>query len=135
MTNGLYSKYTVLEDGEPVEDCFVLEPADDPAAIAAIEAYADATNDESLAEDLRAWIDSDGGRKESGAPHRFGVGREFETLPKYHWRIANRLLDMDTGEPLYRLSGVEGYANYGETKIIRESVLVDEDGWTPVVLD
>lgn len=50
---GLYTKYTVEKGGEPVEGCFVLEPATDPAARRAILAYAAATNNASLATDLR----------------------------------------------------------------------------------
>lgn len=58
MTDGLYSKYHVEKDGESVDECFVLEPADDPAAREALEAYADATNNDELADDLREWVRS-----------------------------------------------------------------------------
>lgn len=54
-TSGLYKKYEVRKGGEPVEDCFVLEPADDPAAREALLSYASATEDDELAEDLREW--------------------------------------------------------------------------------
>lgn len=54
--DGLYGKYAVFEDGEPVEGCFVLEPESDPAALAAMKTYAQATDDHELAEDLEAWI-------------------------------------------------------------------------------
>lgn len=53
---GLYGKYEVRKNGEPVEDCFVLDPESDPAARVALSAYADATDDDSLAEDLREWL-------------------------------------------------------------------------------
>lgn len=53
---GLYEKYDVREDGEPVEGCFVLEPESDPAARKALLAYADATDDEALADDLCQWV-------------------------------------------------------------------------------
>lgn len=53
---GLYEKYEVLRDGEPVEGTFVLRPETDQAAQEAILAYADATDDEELAYDLRFWI-------------------------------------------------------------------------------
>lgn len=51
-------KYVVLksDSGEPVEDCFVLRPDKDKAAIAALIAYADATDNQVLAKDIRAWI-------------------------------------------------------------------------------
>lgn len=56
--DGLKRKYVVLksDSGEPVEDCFVLRPDKDKAAIAALFAYADATDNQVLAKDIRAWI-------------------------------------------------------------------------------
>jgi len=69
---GLYEKYEVYKDGEAVPNCFVLEPETDSAAREALIRYAEATDDEELAEDLREWatdlctrsVDtgSDGGR-------------------------------------------------------------------------
>ncbi|MBX0325789.1 hypothetical protein EGH21_22485 [Halomicroarcula sp. F13] len=53
--NGLYDKYEVYRDGEPVEECFVLEPADDPAAREALLSYASATDDDALSDELRKW--------------------------------------------------------------------------------
>ncbi len=58
MGEGLYSKYEVRKDGEPVADCFVLEPEDDGAARRALEEYARETDDEELSQDLRDWIAS-----------------------------------------------------------------------------
>ena len=52
---GLYNKYTVInnETGREVEDwCFVLKPSKDPAAKVALKAYANATENESLRNDL-----------------------------------------------------------------------------------
>lgn len=66
--SGLYQKYEVRKDGEPVEDCFVLEPADDHAARIALIAYANTTDDEELADDLWDWLwelrEEDGDRDE-----------------------------------------------------------------------
>ncbi len=53
---GLYRKYRVEKDGEPVENCFVLEPESDSAAREALIEYAEHTDDEDLAEDLREWV-------------------------------------------------------------------------------
>lgn len=55
---GLYEKYTVLknEDGSPVTNCFVLRPAEDPAAVAALRAYAAATDNAELANDIINWV-------------------------------------------------------------------------------
>ena len=48
---GLYGKYTVYKnkDGSLVTDCFILRPAKDPAAVAALRAYAAATDNAELA--------------------------------------------------------------------------------------
>lgn len=56
--DGLKRKYVVLKSdtGEIVENCFVLRPDKDKAAIAALLAYADATDNQVLAKDIRAWI-------------------------------------------------------------------------------
>mgnify|MGYP006276660821 FL=1 len=56
-TRGLYGKYEVSEDGNPVGECFVLEPDSDHAAREAIRAYAAATENEDLADDLDEWMD------------------------------------------------------------------------------
>lgn len=53
---GLYGKYKVTKAGEPVEQCFVLEPENDPAALAALKTYALETDDDWLAGDLAHWI-------------------------------------------------------------------------------
>lgn len=55
---GLYGKYIITKaDGTPVTDrCFVLKPDKDPAAVAALQAYAAATDDEQLRDDLYAWV-------------------------------------------------------------------------------
>jgi hypothetical protein len=54
--DGLHAKYEVFEDGERVENCFVLEPETDSAARAALIEYAEETNNEDLAQDLRDWV-------------------------------------------------------------------------------
>lgn len=54
--SGLYDKYEVYEDGEPVDDCFVLEPESDEAARVALWAYAMACDDDELQRDIITWI-------------------------------------------------------------------------------
>jgi hypothetical protein len=54
--DGLYEKYEVYKDGEPVPNCFVLEPESDSAAREALIRYAEETDDEELADDLRKWV-------------------------------------------------------------------------------
>lgn len=57
-TDGLKRKYIVLKSdtGESVENCFVLRPDKDEAAIAALLAYAEATENQVLAADIRKWL-------------------------------------------------------------------------------
>lgn len=68
---GLKIKYNVtkVSDGSPVYDCFVLRPDRDPAAIAAIYAYAEATPNKTLAEDLRRWMEELKERRVNNAPN------------------------------------------------------------------
>lgn len=57
---GLYNKYAVTkQDGTPIEDCFVLRPAQDRHAWKALHQYALAVADENptLYYDLLLWLD------------------------------------------------------------------------------
>ncbi len=60
---GLYVKYNVVkaDTGETVYDCFVLRPDRDPAAVNALRAYADATQNKALASDIIKWIGAENG--------------------------------------------------------------------------
>ena len=55
---GLYGKYTVYKnkDGSLVTDCFILRPAKDPAAVAALRAYAATTDNAELSADIIIWV-------------------------------------------------------------------------------
>lgn len=55
---GLYGKYVVIKvvDGTIIENCFILKPDSDPAAVKALQAYAAATDNKVLAADLFAWV-------------------------------------------------------------------------------
>ena len=55
---GLYGKYTVYKnkDGSLVTDCFILRPAKDLAAVAALRAYAATTDNAELAADIINWV-------------------------------------------------------------------------------
>ena len=54
------NKYKVIdrETGEEVIGVFVLDPADDPIAVASIQRYAELTPDEDLAVELNSWMES-----------------------------------------------------------------------------
>lgn len=55
---GLKAKYLVFkaDTGERVDNCFILRPDKDPAAVAALRAYAAATDNKILAEDIYNWV-------------------------------------------------------------------------------
>ena len=55
---GLFGKYLVIKvvDGTVIENCFILRPDKDPAAVTALQAYAAATDDQKLADDIYKWV-------------------------------------------------------------------------------
>lgn len=55
---GLKAKYLVFkgDTGEKIENCFVLRPDRDPAAVEALRAYARATENQTLTEDIYNWV-------------------------------------------------------------------------------
>ena len=56
--DGLKQKFIVIkaDTGELVKNCFVLRPDRDPAAVTALRAYAEVTDNETLAGDIINWI-------------------------------------------------------------------------------
>ncbi|MEK5166171.1 hypothetical protein NYE69_28100 [Paenibacillus sp. FSL R5-0527] len=61
QNKGLYNKYQIInrETGqEAAGNYFVLKPAKDPAARAALLAYAEATDNYQLAADITVWVSS-----------------------------------------------------------------------------
>lgn len=77
---GLYGKYTVYKnkDGSLVTDCFILRPAKDPAAVAALRAYAAATDNAELAADIINWVGA-----EPNEPLTLEQLREMDGEPVY----------------------------------------------------
>jgi len=55
---GIYDKYLVIKkvDDTVITDCFILIPEKDPAAVIAMQAYAAATKDRILANDIYKWV-------------------------------------------------------------------------------
>lgn len=51
-------KYMIIKvvDGTAIEDCFVIHPGKDPAAVAALQAYAQATENRMLADEIYRWV-------------------------------------------------------------------------------
>lgn len=82
---GLYAKYEVRKDGEPVEECFVLEPEDDRAARAALKAYAAATDNDELAEGLREQFDLERTPEDEWEAHNETFSYEPPELPGDAW--------------------------------------------------
>lgn len=60
--DGLKQKYLVIkaDTGELVKNCFVLRPDRDLAAVTALRAYVEATDNETLAADIINWVGADG---------------------------------------------------------------------------
>lgn len=61
QNRGLYNKYQIINrnTGKEVDgDYFILKPSNDPAARAALDAYAEATDNEQLAMDITFWMTS-----------------------------------------------------------------------------
>lgn len=58
---GLKRKFLVFKSdtGEMIENCFVLRPDKDQAAVAALRAYAGATDNKTLANDIIDWVGED----------------------------------------------------------------------------
>ncbi|MEA4896144.1 MAG: hypothetical protein VB064_12925 [Oscillospiraceae bacterium] len=59
---GLYDKYSVIKNdtGLPIDGpAFILRPDRDPAAVTALTAYAKATDNKQLSEDILNWITPD----------------------------------------------------------------------------
>lgn len=54
---GLFNKYDVEKNGEPVEECFVLEPRSDSAARTVLRTYANIIDNDQLRKDIRNWIE------------------------------------------------------------------------------
>ena len=77
---GLYGKYTVRKnsDGSLVTDCFVLRPNKDLAAVAALRAYAAATDNTELAVDIINWVGAD-----PNEPLTLEQLREMDGKPAY----------------------------------------------------
>jgi len=86
-STGLYAKYEVRKHGDPVEDCFVLEPSDDPAARAALRAYASATDNEELEADLREQYGLEKTSKEEWEEHNEPFNYEPPELPGDAWPV------------------------------------------------
>ena len=75
---GLRCKYIVrkADTGEGVDGCFVLRPDRDRAAVAALRAYAAATDNDVLATDILNWVG-----QESNAPLTMDELREMDGEP------------------------------------------------------
>lgn len=72
---GLKAKYLVFkaDSGERVVDCFVLRPANDPAAVEALRAYANSTDNKTLANDIINWV---------------GAGETSQREARLYWKRA-----------------------------------------------
>ena len=119
---GLRCKYIVrkADTGDGVDGCFVLRPDRDRAAVAALRAYAAATDDKALSADIINWVGQerndpltlDGLRKMDGEPvwiKLFDPDEEF-------WVLRNEWVDTRNPEPviLFHMRWYS-HADYGKT--------------------
>ena len=84
---GLRCKYIVrkADTGEGVDGCFVLRPDRDRAAVAALRAYAAATDNDVLATDILNWVG-----QESNEPLTLDELRQMDGEPVYCVEITGR---------------------------------------------
>ena len=119
---GLYGKYTVYKnkDGSLVTDCFILRPAKDPAAVAALRAYAAATDNAELAADIINWVGA-----EPNVPLTLEQLRKMDGEPV--WVVPTGMHEKDEPmwcvleSPMALIPGVDYWSwdfdGYGETWI------------------
>lgn len=86
---GLKRKFLVFKSdtGEMVENCFVLRPDKDPAAVAALRAYAEATDNDTLSVDIINWVGA-----ECNDPLTLDELRQMKDEPVY-LKLFNPLLN------------------------------------------
>lgn len=116
---GLYGKYTVYKnkDGSLVTDCFILRPAKDPAAVAALRAYAAATDNAELAADIINWVGakpnepltSDELRQMDGEPVYVVFMPDSSGKRSQSWALVN--VDKKYGE-VYLVDSIPGASCY-----------------------
>lgn len=53
--------------------------------------------------------------------HEHDVGEVLEKIDTSEWKITNRMVDVDTGEVLYRLREVGENLTHHETEVLSES--------------
>jgi len=119
---GLRCKYIVrkADTGEGVDGCFVLRPDRDRAAVAALRAYATATDNDVLATDILNWVG-----QESNEPLTLAELREMGGEPVWiklfdpdeeFWVLRNEWVDTRNPEPMI-LFHMRWYshADYGKT--------------------
>lgn len=82
---GLHGKYRVTKDGDEQDGCFVLKPESDDAARAALKAYASATENDELANDLREQFDLELTPQEEWEMHNESFRYEPPELPGDAW--------------------------------------------------
>ena len=80
---GLKRKYLVFKSdtGEMVENCFVLRPDKDPAAVEALRAYARATDNATLSADIVNWVGE--GEERRWIPVTERLPKPFESVLAY----------------------------------------------------
>lgn len=83
VNEGLKIKYNVtkVENGQPVNDCFVLRPTKDNCAKEALLKYAEVTDNKALAQDIVIWLEDIEKERKSQLTIKENIQ---EIIEKYH---------------------------------------------------
>ena len=129
---GLKAKYLVFkaDTGEKVDNCFVLRPDKDPAAVEALRAYASATDNETLAEDIYNWVGKGGPVQEwisvkDRLPSKEEYTAKAEDGTEYYVRL---LIAYKTDIVEYEIGYYDGYKWMTEMPI---RLIKDVVAWMP----
>lgn len=119
---GLIRKYIVYKasTGEAVDNCFVLRPEKDAAAVVAIRAYALATDNMELANDLFDWVGRDKNYPLSIEEMQQMVESDFESGHIWIWDV-NAKFSMPAIVDYHSELGVCGIYGAGEIEYTEES--------------
>jgi hypothetical protein len=134
IDKGLYGKYIVHKnDLTPIYDCFVLRPDKDLSAVVALRAYAAATENKKLAEDIYNWIGRLEYKKSLGKQLSGGWIPVSERLPENQpsWIGGTTyIITLKTQNTIVR------FAKYKEKKWIGDfgKIISDDDviAWQPL---
>lgn len=133
--NGLKEKFLVFkaDTGEKVENCFVLRPDKDSAAVAALRAYAEATENDTLANDIYNWVGKDNNAPSKWIPATERLPNEKKVIDgeTYFKNVAVRVKGVEFEKIAYYDDALECWCDTDFFPITRE-VTGEVTHWTPL---